>query len=54
MDDELKSSTRTSRESVLELIEQMGGETTIPATSAAALSNKLLQALQRRDIRQRA
>jgi SNF2 family DNA or RNA helicase len=44
MDDELKSQYKDfERESVLELIEQMGGETTIPATSAAALSNKLLQ-----------
>jgi SNF2 family DNA or RNA helicase len=31
------------KESVLNLIEQVGDSTTIPATSAAALSNKLLQ-----------
>lgn len=44
MPDELKSQYKEfEKESVLELIEQMGGETTIPATSAAVLSNKLLQ-----------
>ena len=44
MDDDLKAKYKDfEKESVLELIEQIGGTTQIPATSAAALSNKLLQ-----------
>lgn len=44
MGDELRGQYKDfERESVLELVESMGKDTTIPATSAAALSNKLLQ-----------